>query len=178
MKKLIILISLFYYSQIQAQQYGYLVISCNKDEVPIYLDGEQVGIFPIEETLKLSTGSHTISFFPGRVTAEVREPGEHSYTKSDVFRTLYGMGLLENLPVVYRTVRSVEGEAIWAKHKEIIKAGTKEIYIIGNDTIAVFVSTNAVNQLVQDVIRRDRERQNQRAVFLAFCGTYLVLAVL
>ena len=45
-------------------------IFCDTDGIPIFVDGIQIGVSPIEEAIQVSPGWHQVSYFPPQLSVE------------------------------------------------------------------------------------------------------------
>ena len=97
-------------------------IFCDTDGIPIFVDGIQIGISPIEEVIQVAPGWHQISYFPPQLSVETE-----SIRQNRIMRDLIKLArqdiLVENGKTVRAVLsyRTIEAEAL--EYEQRISSG-------------------------------------------------------
>ena len=90
-----------------------LQIFCDMDDIPIFVDGIQVGASPIKETIQVSPGWHQVSYFPPNMKIDTGSMNQNRKMRDliQIARQDVLVDKGETVRVVL-SYRSLEGEAI------------------------------------------------------------------
>ena len=90
-----------------------LQIFCDMDDIPIFVDGIQVGASPIKEAVQVSPGWHQVSYFPPNMKIDTGSMNQNRKMRDliQIARQDVLVDKGETVRVVL-SYRSLEGEAI------------------------------------------------------------------
>jgi hypothetical protein len=90
-----------------------LQIFCDMDDIPIFVDGIQVGASPIKETIQVSPGWHQVSYFPPNMKIDTGSMNQNRKMRDLIQIARQDVLVDEGETVrVVLSYRSLEGEAI------------------------------------------------------------------
>ncbi len=77
-------------------------IFCDTDGIPIFVDGIQIGVSPIEEVIQVAPGWHQVSYFPPQLSVETE-----SIRQNRIMRDMIKLARQDILVEDGKTVRAV-----------------------------------------------------------------------
>ena len=97
-------------------------IFCDTDGIPIFVDGIQIGVSPIEEVIQVAPGWHQVSYFPPQLSVETESIRQNRIMR-DMIKLARQDILVENGKTVRAVLsyRTIEAEAL--EYEERISSG-------------------------------------------------------
>ena len=97
-------------------------IVCGTDGIPIFVDGIQIGISPIEEVIQVAPGWHQVSYFPPQLSVETESIRQNKIMR-DMIKLARQDILVENGKTVRAVLsyRTIEAEAL--EYEQRISSG-------------------------------------------------------
>ena len=77
-------------------------IFCDTDGIPIFVDGIQIGVSPIEEVIQVAPGWHQVSYFPPQLSVETE-----SIRQNRIMRDMIKLARQDILVEDGKTVRAI-----------------------------------------------------------------------
>ena len=77
-------------------------IFCDTDGIPIFVDGIQIGVSPIEEAIQVAPGWHQVSYFPPQLSVETE-----SIRQNRIMRDMIKLARQDILVEDGKTVRAI-----------------------------------------------------------------------
>lgn len=87
-----------------------LKIFCDTDSIPIYLDGQKIGLSPLNEPIQVAPGWHQVSYFP-KGTLNLPKGSSEAVTMEDIVHLarqdiLAEEGKITRVVLSYRTLEA------------------------------------------------------------------------
>ena len=97
-------------------------IFCDTDGIPIFVDGIQIGVSPIEEVIQVAPGWHQVSYFPPQLSVETESIRQNRIMR-DMIKLARQDILVENGKTVRAVLsyRTIEAEAL--EYEQRISSG-------------------------------------------------------
>ena len=97
-------------------------IFCDTDGIPIFVDGVQIGVSPIEEVIQVAPGWHQVSYFPPQLSVETESIRQNRIMR-DMIKLARQDILVENGKTVRAVLsyRTIEAEAL--EYEQMISSG-------------------------------------------------------
>ena len=97
-------------------------IFCDTDGIPIFVDGIQIGISPIEKVIQVAPGWHQVSYFPPQLSVETESIRQNRIMR-DMIKLARQDILVENGKTVRAVLsyRTIEAEAL--EYEQRISSG-------------------------------------------------------
>ena len=97
-------------------------IFCDTDGIPIFVDGIQIGVSPIEEAIQVVPGWHQVSYFPPQLSVETESIRQNRIMR-DMIKLARQDILVENGKTVRAVLsyRTIEAEAL--EYEQRISSG-------------------------------------------------------
>ncbi len=162
------LIALIFTSVLSAQEYGYIRITCDRDSLPIFLDGGELGVSPIRDSIKVPIGAHTISFFPISTIEEAERELKAAKDKGTLAWMFGGLGAVAGAAI---------GEAFAKMDLQAIEAGTKTIFVQAGRTVMVYLDYTEVEEIMEAKKKaKGRLESLYWGCIIGACVLYLLLS--
>ena len=110
-------------------------IFCDTDGIPIFVDGIQIGVSPIEELIQVAPGWHQVSYFPPQLSVETESIRQNRIMR-DMIKLARQDILVENGKTVRAVLsyRTIEAEAL--EYEQRISSG----HWIGAGMVFIIIS--------------------------------------
>ncbi len=147
----------------QQTQFGYVKIECDTDGVPVYIDGGEAGLTPLEEKISLSSGTHVISLYDQPTVDRYRGGRKEAGAKA-ILAPFFGDCCVGGMVGVEKGFAEAD--------LRNVEAGTKRIFVRPGKTMSVFLSYRKVREM-EKATRRSRDC----LVGGGFFGLFLLIAI-